>query len=460
MKKSSVIVLILVFMIFPQVIQQNDKAQGYSQYYEFIDSIESELFNQKKPAKIIPTNPKKDISKSITIMAVGDIMMHLPQIKAGLTDNGYDFNNFFKYVKPIFAQADFVLGNLETTFAGPARNYSGYPAFNCPDELGDALKAAGFNIITTVNNHSLDKGETGLLRTLDQLDSRGLTHTGTFRSKEEQSKICVVKKKGISMAVLAYTYGTNVTLPKGKEYLVNYIDLKKMKTDIENASKIGVDLVLVSIHFGAEYQRNQNQTQAMIADYLFSCGADLIIGSHPHVLQPYKIYEGFTKTGEYRKGVVSYSLGNFISNQKTFPRSFGGILSINIEKADNKTKIKEVEFIQTYVYQYYDDAQKHHYHVLPTKEFLDSKSFWGLQETDYQVLNERYEEVNHHVSSLLTDLQTDFKSCDIYMIKPGDNLYRIAKKFDTTVQKLTEINPNIIPERLQVGQMIYVPLKP
>ncbi|MCK4257506.1 MAG: CapA family protein [Halanaerobiales bacterium] len=382
--------------------------------------------------------------------------MHLPQVKSGLTDDGYDFNYFFQYVKPIFTEADFVIGNLETTFAGPARTFTGYPAFNSPDELAIALKESGFNIITTANNHSLDKGESGLLRTLDQLDLLGLAHTGTFRTQEEQTEICVVEKNGISMAVLAYTYGTNVPISEGKGYLVNVIDLHKMKTEIDKAHQIGVDLVLVSVHFGEEYQRRPNKKQHMIVDYLFSCGVDLIIGSHPHVLQPYKIYEWFTAMGEPRKGVVSYSLGNFISNQRTFPRNFGGILSVEIEKNDKKTEIKEVGFIQTYVYRYYN-MDKHFYRVLPMKDFLDSKDLWKLEEADYQLFKKQYEEINQQVSSLLGDSRTSFELCDIYTIKAGDNLYNIAKNFNTTVMKITEVNPYIIPQRLQIGEMIYVP---
>ena len=393
---------------------------------------------------------------SATIMAVGDIMMHMPQIQSGYDGENYDYTHFFQYVKPIFGKADFVIGNLETTLAGPARRYSGYPAFNAPDQLADAIKDAGFNVITTANNHSLDKGTRGLIRTLDQLDSRGLAHTGTFRSAEERNTICLMEKRGIVLGVVNYTYGTNVQLPSGKDYLINYIDLGQMKADIKLANQLGADIVVAALHFGREYKINPDPGQIKLANYLFSAGADLIIGSHPHVLQPHKTYHWTNNDGEKKKGVIAYSLGNFISNQRKFPRNHGGILSVKVEKRAGKTTISNVDFIETYIHRYnVDDRYK--YHVVPLKDYINNFSFWGMEDKEYQILKRQYQRINKHISSLQGELQPKPGNSRYHIMRPGETLYRIARIYNTSTGKIIDLNPGIKPRDLRTGQIIYIP---
>lgn len=366
---------------------------------------EERIVNQKEKdteyivvEPIIPTHSPK--TTQVHIMAVGDIMMHMPQVNAGRTSEGYNFTPFFEDVKPLFDQADLVLGNLETTLSGSELGYSGFPRFNSPDEVADSLKKAGFDVITTANNHSIDKGEEGLLRTLDQLDRVGLNYTGTFRTEEDREHILMITKNEISIAVLAYTYGMNgLTIPRGRNYLVNLLDAEKMERDIKTAKGLGADIVAVNIHFGHEYHRQSSLDQREWVNRLFDWGADLIFGSHPHVLQPYEVREWVSEEGEQRQGVVIYSLGNFISNQRKQTRDIGGIMSIQIRKTGELIEIEEVEFIPTWVHRFWN-GNKRGYRVLPMAEMLEIRDYPELNEADYQREEQRYEEIVDHVSNL------------------------------------------------------------
>jgi poly-gamma-glutamate capsule biosynthesis protein CapA/YwtB (metallophosphatase superfamily) len=348
------------------------------------------------PAPVRPPLPPK--SSYLHVMAVGDIMMHMPQVDAGWSSKGYDFASYFEDVKPLFAQADLVLGNLETTLSGPDVGFSGYPRFNSPDELADALQEAGFDVMTTANNHSLDRGEKGLKRTLEQLQRVGLKHTGTFKSAEDRNNHLIVTKNYISVAMLSYTYGTNgLPVPAGKEYLVNLLDEQKMERDIKKVKEMGADIVAVSIHFGHEYHRKPSEDQKEWVNRLFQWGADLIFGSHPHVVQPFEVRKWVTEEGQLKQGVVIYSLGNFISNQRKEPRDIGGIISVQIQKTGDSIDIQEVQFIPTWVHRYWNGNNRE-YRILPMRDMLEIRDYTELNEERYQRLEQRYLEMMNHVT--------------------------------------------------------------
>ncbi len=365
------------------------------------------LLNDTTPNKISkpPTSSKPKVVQQppnpseLHLMAVGDIMMHEPQIVAGETANGYNFDSFFEHIAHVLEPADFAFGNLETTLAGEAARYAGYPMFNAPDELADALKKANFDVITTANNHSLDRFEKGLLRTIEQLDRVGLLHTGTFASPEERDQPLIIEKNDIKLGVLAYTYSTNgVPIPKGKPYVINMMDKPLMAADIMLAKQAGVDLVVIAIHFGPEYWTKPSDEQKQIVDFLFESGADIILGSHPHVVQPYEVREWLDDNGQPRKGIVIYSLGNFISNQRDKPRDIGGILSIKLRKQNGATSITEHEFIPTYVHRYVSNG-KRVYNVLPMAETIKERNYPPFRTNDYVELEERYNKMMEHVTS-------------------------------------------------------------
>ena len=231
----------------------------------------------------------------LTITAVGDIMMHMPQVRAAMQPDGsYDFRSVFHEVKYYLERADITIGNLETTIGPPEKGYSGYPRFRSPEEILEALKYAGFDVLVTANNHSLDALEFGLEYTLDELDKYGFMYTGTARSIEEKNKHLIVEKNNIRVGILSYTYGTNgmeaaVSQEKLK-YMVNYYnDYNQVVNDINSIKAESVDLLIAYMLWGYEYNRTPNVEQKNLKELLAKEGVDIIFGSHPIVIQPMEI---------------------------------------------------------------------------------------------------------------------------------------------------------------------------
>jgi len=365
---------------------------------------------QTKPsaavAEVTATQPPKPqpYTKEAELVAVGDIMMHGAQIKSGYnpTTKTYNYDHFFTEVKGVLYSVNWIIGNLETTLSGPETGYTGYPLFNAPDTLADAIKKAGFNIISTTNNHSLDRGEKGVLKTLENVKKRGLITVGTAASLAEADKIVIVEKNNISMAILGYSYGTNgIPIPQGKNYLVSLIDAKKITQDITKARQAGVDIVTVVLHFGLEYQRQPNAEQKALVKQLVDAGADIILGSHPHVVQPYQIIEQTGKSGKPKKAVVIYSMGNFISNQREKYRDLGVIFKVNFLKhfPDETIEIKTVKAIPTWVHRY-SQGGKYQFRVLPIEQVLKSPKDPLLSTSDYQQLEIDLKNMNRHLNSV------------------------------------------------------------
>lgn len=259
-------------------------------------------------------------------------MCHSPQFEsARVSADSFDFRPAFKEVKEILSKSDFTIGNLETVIAGKKARFSGYPFFNSPEEYLAALKDAGFDILITSNNHSMDRGVVGINRTIDRLRKYGLPNFGTYNSEADRDSVLIAEKDGIKVALLAYTYGLNGNnLPKQKSYAVNLIDTLLIKKDIEKATSKNVDAVLVYFHFGEEYQREANLYQKEIARRTISYGADLIIASHPHAIQPVELFE--SPKSKLDQGFVAYSLGNFFSNQRWRYSDCGVVLNFTLEK--------------------------------------------------------------------------------------------------------------------------------
>lgn len=291
---------------------------------------------------------------TIHMSATGDIMCHLTNVKNAYnsTSKDYDFSNVFENIAKYTQNADITVGNLETTFAGASRGYTGYPTFNTPEVLGQNLKDIGFDVICTANNHSIDKGYSGIESTLNFLDEYGLDHMGTARSKQEQNTILVKDLNGIKIAFLAYTYGTNgITIPAGKEYSVNLIDKDLIKEHIELAKDQNVDVICVSMHWGTEYRLTPHSTQEDLADFLFNNGVDIILGSHPHVLEPMEKRTITLEDGTTKDGFVIYSLGNFVSGQIYANTKSTVILDIQITKnSEGKISIDSVNYTPVYLY--------------------------------------------------------------------------------------------------------------
>ena len=359
------------------------------------------------PIAAVPVKPKPEI-KEAKLIAVGDIMMHSTQTRSGYDAKRqtYNFDSFFTPVKNILSKGDWVIGNLETPLAGEdVGGYTGYPLFNAPTQLADAAKKAGFNILTTANNHALDRGEKGVIRTIANLGDRKIASTGTAASATEASRTLISTKNNISLAILAYTYGTNgIPIPKGKDYLVSLIDEKKIVKDIAKARKQGADIVTISLHFGDEYQRQPNPQQKKLVENLLKAGADIILGSHPHVVQPYKIFKFPGKNGQTRKAVAIYSMGNFISGQTQDYTDLGVIFQVTIRKKfpEKTAEITGIKALPTWVHRYTLNNQLK-YRVLPLEQTVTQKKDSLLATSQYTVLSGYLQKMNKHLNSLNSD---------------------------------------------------------
>ena len=242
------------------------------------------------------------------IAFTGDLMVHEAQLQAAYNsvNDSHTFESCFEQIAPRLKDADYTVGNLETTLAGPGAGYTGYPAFNTPDAFAMALKHTGFNFLSTANNHAGDRGEAGILRTIDVLDAVGLEHAGTYASKEDQEHIFIKEFNGIRFAFLAYTYGSNnATLPQNKPYLLNMLDESLVRRQIGQAREQGADVVIVLPHMGVEYGETPDPFYSGLAERLCKYGADAVMISHPHVLQPVEVLEATVEGADRCYGVDS-----------------------------------------------------------------------------------------------------------------------------------------------------------
>lgn len=290
--------------------------------------------------------------RSFTLTGLGDAMCHNTQYKDAFANGTYDFNYVFENVKDVMSKDNLTIGNLETTFAGPEVGYSGYPTFNTPDAMGEALKNAGVDVLSTANNHCLDKGYKGLSRTLDVLDQLGIDHAGTSRTLEEQAKVLIKDVNGIKVAILSFTYGTNgINPPSDKGYCVNYIDKNFIKGRIDAAKAEGAEVVIACMHWGIEYQTKPSAEQIDMADFLFKSGADIILGNHAHVIEPFEKREIQLEDGTTKDGFVVYAMGNLVANQNQVNTKNNIMLHMKVTlDPDNKLMIDDISYTPVYIY--------------------------------------------------------------------------------------------------------------
>ncbi|MBL1214080.1 MAG: CapA family protein [Ignavibacteriae bacterium] len=323
--------------------------------------------------------------------AVGDLMCHGTQLLYAKTENdSFNFRPVYEKVKSIFEESDFVMGNLETVIEAPGMKYAGYPIFNSPIAFIEALKFSGFDFLFTTNNHSVDQGTEGIKSTVESLNKIGLNFHGTFLNKRDRDSIRVYNRNGISFAILSYTYDINGTrLPASKNFMISKIDTSKMKWDFESAKKMNTDLIITYLHFGVEYKREPNKYQREIVEFVKKQGADIIIASHPHTLQPIEFFE--TPNSKIDSGFVIYSLGNFVSNQRWRYSDAGVILNFDIQKiiSSNRLLLKDVSFIPTWVYKGYAGNKKE-FIVFPAEEVFSESLPGYFSEEDKILMKQSY----------------------------------------------------------------------
>ncbi|HIT37511.1 MAG TPA: CapA family protein [Candidatus Onthousia faecipullorum] len=291
-------------------------------YYRLTsDNVKKEeVKEQKKEEEVVATKKEMDAS----LVMVGDALIHYGVYKEAETDNGYDFKPMLSVVKPMIQDYDLKYYNQETILGGTELGLSSYPRFNSPYEVGDAFVDAGFNLVSLATNHTMDKGEVGVINSLNYWNSKEDVYTaGSYLSNEDRDEVVIKEINGITYSFFSYTTWTNgLETPSGKEYLNNVYSPEKAKADIEKV-RDKVDVVIVAMHWGTEYSFSVSSAQQEIANYLSSLGVDIIIGSHPHVVEPIAFIG---------KTMVIYSLGNFISDQDGIERLTGLMVGVDIHK--------------------------------------------------------------------------------------------------------------------------------
>ena len=353
----------------------------------------------------------------LSLLFVGDIMQHDSNIAGAFNSvtGKYDYSTCFEYVAPIIKSADLAIGNLELTLAG--KPFKGYPQFSAPDELAIELKRIGFDVLVTANNHSVDRGRKGIERTIKKLDSIQLIHTGTFKDTVDRklNYPLVIEKNGFRLSLLNYTYGTN-GIPIPRPGMVNVIDTVQIKKDIARAKQQNTDAIIVFMHWGDEYQSLPNKEQKRLTNLCFREGVKLVIGSHPHVLQPM----------EWRKQsdqFVAYSLGNFISGQRPRYRDGGAMVWLDLQKVTKDsisvTSISNASYELEWVKK--SNAVKPEFVMMPFRYFENDSTFtddkllqnaFTVFKTDSRALLKKH---NVEVAERISDSYVQPASYSIYL---------------------------------------------
>lgn len=360
-KKIICFLLILIFLILFILVLKKLSFYKVSKNNFQNDIIDNNQLNQimensenNLSENIDEQSTKKDTPITFTMTALGDSLCHNTQYwDAYNKETGeYDFSYVYEDIVDYTNYSDITIGSLETTFAGEDRGYSNYPTFNTPDSLAVALKNIGVDVISLAGNHALDYGYTGLCRTIDVLDNAGISHLGTYKTAKEQEQLLIKNIKGVQIAFINYTYGTNgIPVPSGKEYCVNLIDKTLIKKQIEQAKEQNVDMIVACMHWGTEYKTTANSEQEELADFLFKNGVDIILGNHPHVLEPMKKRTITLEDGTEKEVFVVYALGNFTADQRDEITRDSAILNLTITKnLDGKISINKVDYVPIYMY--------------------------------------------------------------------------------------------------------------
>ena len=335
--------------------------------FSYLYLIQTEAKTKEaEPPKV--TNQQTARNETITILATGDILMHNTVIASGQELNGYNFDHLFAPIKQIIGDADYSIINLESALAGPDTGYTGYPTFNSPDSLAKTIKDAGFDLVTTANNHILDRGYNGALRTMDVLHQAGLDTTGTYKTQAEKNQFLIKDIRGVKVGFICYGYDTNgIPLPQDKPYFYNLLDQDKISADIITL-RPQVDVLVLLLHWGVEYSPYPADQQVKLANQFFAQGADVILGGHPHVIEPVKI----VNIGGKKKFII-YSMGNSIGHQRGVERNSGVIVKLGFTKdfSSGITSLSSFDYTPTYSHSYSQDGRER-FRVIPVEETIQA----------------------------------------------------------------------------------------
>ena len=399
----SILVVILLIVMIGIGINLSEKyviQNSNMTLKEVVTTTFSKEKNENKEDEVVVVELEKKEDIKVSMSVIGDIMCHNSQYNDAFRNGEYDFSYVFEDIKKYIEPADLAIGNLETTFRGKEKGYSSYPTFNTPENLAQDLKELGIDVVSTANNHSLDTGYLGIESTIDYLDEAGILHTGTYKSEESQNQIVVKDINGLKFAFLAYTYGTNgIPVPSGKEYCINLIDKELIKSHLDMAKELKSDVICVNMHWGIEYQNEPNDEQEDLANFLFENGADIILGSHPHVLQKMEERDIILPNNDTKKGFVIYSLGNFMSGQTKANTRNSIILTLDVIKSGETGKLsfENINYIPIYTF---TSPNFKNYKVLDIRsaiERYENEEEGRVSKSHYDLLLKELEHVNYTV---------------------------------------------------------------
>lgn len=342
---------------------------GFAVSGHITKNMDSEMPTAQTTSEVT-TQATTNAVSSVSLVAVGDNLIHNTLISAGEQEDGsLDYSSFYENIKNDISSADIAVINQETILGGSEFEYTGYPVFNSPWEIGTAAIDAGFDIFTCATNHSIDKGYAGIEQECAFFDQHPeVVHVGTNDSEEDYNSIIYYEKNSIRFAILNYTYGTNgIPIPESSPWCVNMMDKEKITADV-NAAKQNADVIIVFPHWGTENSTSVSDYQREYVQLFSDLGVDIVIGTHPHVLQPVEWVENET-TG--KKMLVYYSLGNFISHQTSLNQLCGGMAEIKIEKKNGEISITSAKLVPVVCW-YKSSGDKYEFSVYKLSDYTDS----------------------------------------------------------------------------------------
>ncbi|MBQ3192482.1 MAG: CapA family protein [Oscillospiraceae bacterium] len=405
------------------------------------------------PTTVPPVEPETVVATA-TISSQGDLLMHKPVFDSCRVSGGYDFSSIFKYTKDYVSSYDYALANLETTFGGDDFVYQGNPAFNCPDQLADAVVDAGYDMLLTANNHCGDTMAAGVARTLEHSRSKGLATLGTQLSDEEP-KFAVVDINGIKVGMVCYSWAFNFTgskvsmnglTPIPADGTINFFMnnnlpafYEELKNIMQQMKQAGAEVTMMQIHWGLEYQLEENATQNKIAQELCDIGFDVIVGGHPHVVQPMELLESTVDPNH--KTVCIYSLGNAVSNQRqgnisqiqSAHTEDGVLFAVEFEKySDGKVYVSGVEVLPTWVNMHTANGGRE-YNILPLDKEREAewKDLFGLNDHYFSAAVKSYDRTMKIVGEGLTQCQTYLEQAKVDREQYYYDLAHNPEKFAT-----------------------------
>ncbi|GAA0371138.1 CapA family protein [Bacillus horti] len=391
-KKGLLLLILLTLVLSGCSLLQSDHSQDSNIPSQ--EELNQANGDEEKKGNIVEEEPIdfEPIVSKVTLQAVGDMLISDSIISdAQQSDGTYDFTGMVARIKPYLQTADLAIVNQETIIGGVDLGLSGYPMFNSPVEVADMLVDTGFHVATLANNHTLDRGEEGILNALAYYQTLDILTTGAYVSEEDRNQTPLIEINDIQFAVLNYSYGTNgIPVPENKEYLVNLIDKELIERDVKQAIELA-DVTIVAMHWGNEYEIMPNEEQIELAQFMSDLGVDIILGTHPHVLQPPDWLTGESGNQTF----VAYSLGNFLSSQDRLNRLIGGVVGVDVTKTihEDRTEIELAAPSFLVTYNYYSNWRN--FELFPMDEVTEDR---------LAGVNEEYEQIQQHLRTFIPDL--------------------------------------------------------